>query len=152
PVFQGAVEAAQVFAQQAKGAGVNVKLRKLDSATFYGDNYLKWGFSQDFWYANYYLVQAAQATLPGAAYNETHWKDPKWIELVQSARGEIDDARRKELLHEAQKIEYDQGGYIVWSFSNQIDAFSAKVTGFTTSSTGIPLMDYGFRHVQFVAA
>jgi peptide/nickel transport system substrate-binding protein len=151
PVFQGAVEGAQVFVEQAKGAGVDVKLRKVDSGTFYGDNYLKWPFSQDFWYTNYYLVQAAQATLPGAPYNETHWSDPKWIDLVQRARGEIDDARRKELLHEAQQIEYDQGGYIIWSFSNQIDAHSKKVTGFETSANGIPLMDYGFRHVQFVA-
>jgi peptide/nickel transport system substrate-binding protein len=151
PVFQGAVEGAQVFAQQAKGAGVNVKIRKLDSATFYGPNYLKWVFSQDFWYSNYYLVQAAQATMPGAAYNETHWADPRWTKLVQQARGEVDDARRKELLHEAQKIEYDEGGYIVWSFSNQIDAASAKVTGFETSANGIPLTDYGFRSVQFAA-
>jgi peptide/nickel transport system substrate-binding protein len=151
PVFQGAVEGAQVFVEQAKGAGVDVKLRKVDSGTFYGDNYLKWPFSQDFWYTNYYLVQAAQATLPGAPYNETHWSDPKWIDLVQAARGEVDDTRRKEMLHEAQQIEYDQGGYIIWSFSNQIDAHSKKVTGFETSANGIPLMDYGFRHVQFVA-
>ncbi len=31
PVFQGVVQAAEVFAQQATGAGVNVKLRKLDT-------------------------------------------------------------------------------------------------------------------------
>lgn len=151
PVFGGAVEGAQVFAQQAKGAGVDVKLRKVDSGTFYGDNYLQWIFSQDFWYTNYYLVQAAQATLPGAPYNETHWSDPNWIDLVERARGEVDDSRREELLHEAQRIEYEQGGYIIWSFSNQIDAFSKKVTGFETSANGIPLMDYGFRHVQFLA-
>ena len=32
PVFQGIVEAAQVFAEQAKGAGVTVKVRKVDWA------------------------------------------------------------------------------------------------------------------------
>ena len=49
PVFQGVVQAAQVFAQQASAAGVKVSLRKLDTGTFYGPNYLKWTFAQDFW-------------------------------------------------------------------------------------------------------
>jgi peptide/nickel transport system substrate-binding protein len=48
PVYVGVVESAQVFAEQAKDAGVNVSVRRLDSGTFYGDNYLKWTFGQDF--------------------------------------------------------------------------------------------------------
>ena len=64
PVFQGIVEAAQVFAEQAKGAGVNVKVRKVDSGTFYGDNYLRWPFAQDFWASRVYLSQVAQGDLP----------------------------------------------------------------------------------------
>src|SRR5579862_2580285 len=39
PVYQGIVEAAQVFVQQALGAGVKVNLNKTDSGTFYGPNY-----------------------------------------------------------------------------------------------------------------
>ena len=66
-VFQGIVEAAQVFAEQAKGAGVTVKLRKVDSGTFYGDNYLKWPFAQDFWATRVYLAQVAQGDLPELA-------------------------------------------------------------------------------------
>ena len=71
--FQGIVEAAQVFAEQAKGAGVDVKLRKVDSGTFYGDNYLKWPFAQDFWATRVYLAQVAQGDLPDSPFNETHW-------------------------------------------------------------------------------
>ena len=77
PVFQGIVEAAQVFAEQAKGAGVNVKLRKVDSGTFYGDNYLKWPFAQDFWATRVYLAQVAQGDLPESPFNETHWQGPE---------------------------------------------------------------------------
>ena len=43
---------------------------------------------------------------------------------------ELNTAKRTDLLHEAQTLEYDMGGYIVWSFSNQLDAYSATVTGF----------------------
>ena len=44
PIAQGTVEAAQVFAQQAKGAGVTVNLRSISVTEYYGPNYLKWAF------------------------------------------------------------------------------------------------------------
>ena len=50
---------AQVFAQQAKAAGVTVNLNKVDPSVFYGDNYLKWTFAQDFWATRNYLAADA---------------------------------------------------------------------------------------------
>jgi peptide/nickel transport system substrate-binding protein len=151
PVYQGLVEAAQVFAQQAKGAGVTVKVRKVDSGTFYGDNYLKWPFAQDFWFTRTYLGQVAQGSLKSSPFNETHWDDPDFVKLIGAARAELDEAKRTELLQQAQQIEYDRGGYIVWSFSNQVDAHSAKVAGFQPAKSGAPLSNYGFGKVGFVA-
>src|SRR3712207_4538313 len=83
PVFQGIVEAAQVFAEQAKGAGVNVRLRRVDSGTFYGDNNLKWPFAQDFWATRTYLSQVAQGDLPNSPFNETHWENAEFVDLIQ---------------------------------------------------------------------
>jgi peptide/nickel transport system substrate-binding protein len=151
PVFQGLVEAAQVLAEQAKGAGVTIKVRKVDSGTFYGDNYLSWAFAQDFWFTRTYLGQVAQGSLKNSPFNETHWNDPDFVKLIDQARGELDEGKRTDLLHEAQKIEYDSGGYIVWSFSNQVDAYNAKVGGFQPAKSGVPLSNYGFGKVGFVA-
>jgi peptide/nickel transport system substrate-binding protein len=151
PVFQGIVEAAQVFAQQAKGAGVNVKLRKVDSGTFYGDNYLKWTFAQDFWATRVYLTQVAQGDLPDSPFNETHWKDPQFIDLIQQARAEVDEAKRNDILHEAQQIQYDKGGYIIQYFSNIIDAHSAKLGGFVEAKSGFPFGNYWFKNIGFLA-
>jgi peptide/nickel transport system substrate-binding protein len=151
PVFQGIVEAAQVFAQQASGAGVKVKVRKVDSGTFYGDNYLKWTFAQDFWASRAYLSQVAQGDLPDSPFNETHWKDPKFLDLIQQARAEVDDAKRKDILHEAQTMQYDQGGYIIPYFSNIIDAYSAKLGGFVEAKCGFPFGNYWLKNVGFTA-
>jgi len=151
PVFQGIVEAAQVFAQQAKGAGVNVKVRKVDSGTFYGDNYLKWPFAQDFWASRAYLSQVAQGDLPESPFNETHWKDPKFIDLITQARAETDEAKRKDILHEAQTMQYEQGGYIIQYFSNIIDAYSAKLGGFVEAKCGFPFGNYWLKNVGFLA-
>ena len=149
PVAAGLVEAAQVFAEQAKSAGVTVNVKKVDSGVFYGDNYLKWTFAQDFWFTRNYLPQVAQGSLPTAAYNETHWSDPKFISLIDEARGTVDKVKRCAILHEAQKMEYDSGGHIIWGFKNQVDAHSAKVTGFQPARTGTPLGNYAFGAVSF---
>ena len=74
-VAAGLVEAAQVFAEQARGAGIRVKIRKVDSGVFYGTNYLKWTFAQDFWFTRDYLAQVSTCAMPGSPYNETHWND-----------------------------------------------------------------------------
>jgi peptide/nickel transport system substrate-binding protein len=151
PVFQGIVEAAQVFAQQAKDAGVNVKVRKVDSGTFYGDNYLKWTFAQDFWATRVYLSQVAQGDLPESPFNETHWKDPKFIDLIQQARAEVDEGKRADILHEAQTMQYEQGGYIIQYFSNIIDAYSAKLGGFVEAKCGFPFGNYWLKNIGFLA-
>jgi peptide/nickel transport system substrate-binding protein len=151
PVYQGLVEAAQVLAQQASAAGVTVKVRKTDSGTFYGDNYLKWPFAQDFWFTRTYLAQVAQGSLKSSPFNETHWNDPEFVKLIDQARVELDEGKRTELLQAAQQIEHEHGGYIVWSFSNQIDAHSAKLSGFAPAKSGIPLTNYGFGKVGFAA-
>jgi peptide/nickel transport system substrate-binding protein len=151
PVFNGIVEAAQVFAEQAKGAGVNVKVRKVDTGTFYGDNYLKWPFAQDFWASRVYLAQVAQGDLPNSPFNETHWGKGKFESLINQARGTVDEAKRKEILHEAQQMQYDQGGYIIPYFSNIIDAYSAKIGGFVPAKSGFPFGNYWLKNVGFVA-
>lgn len=143
-ISAGVVAAAEVFAEQAKEAGVTVKLRRVSSSEFFGDNYLSWDFAQDFWATRGYLSQAAQGSLPDAPFNETHWDDEEWVELVEQARQTVDDDERDQLIRQAQQIEYERGGYIVWGFVNVLDGFHTKVKGLETSVTGHPLASYGF--------
>jgi peptide/nickel transport system substrate-binding protein len=147
PVFNGIVEAARVLARQARDAGVTIRVRTVDSGTFYGANYLRWPFAQDFWFTRTYLGQVAQGSLKGSPFNETHWDHPGFVALIEQARAELDEGKRADLLHEAQRIEYEEGGYIVWSFSNQVDGHSAKVAGLKPARSGVPLGNYGFGKV-----
>ena len=136
----GAVEAAQVFAENAKGADVKVNVKKVDAGIFYGEDYLSWTFAMDFWYTRNYLAQAGQGTMPSAPYNETHWKNDKWLAIVNEAFRTVDEAKRNELIAEASTIEYEEGGYIIWSFNNQTDAYSEKVAGLTPDKGGDPVV------------
>ncbi|WP_037333394.1 ABC transporter substrate-binding protein [Saccharomonospora piscinae] len=147
PIQAGAVEAAQVFQQQARAAGITVRLRRLDTTTFFGENYLSWDFAQSFWYTRNYLPQVASGALPDAPYNETHWDDAEFQDLVGRARRTLDADERTALLHEAQRIEYDRGGNIIWGFVNQVDAYQVYVGGFVPDRTGLPLSGYSFREI-----
>jgi peptide/nickel transport system substrate-binding protein len=147
----GQVECAQVFAQQAKAAGVTVNVRNLDATTFYGNNYLKYTFATDYWGTRNYLNQVAAGSLKASPYNETHWNNPTFVKLYNQALRTANVKKRCAIVHEMQKIEYQTGGYIVWGFYNLIDAYSPKVVGLKPSKGTLPLGSYGnsFRTISF---
>jgi peptide/nickel transport system substrate-binding protein len=140
---------AALFVEQAKKAGVDVKVVKKNP--FYGDDYLSYPFGQDFWNTRNYLPQAAVGVLKGGTYNETHWDKapsyPKFAGLIAAAAREIDEGKRNSILQDAQKIEYDEGGYIIWGFRTQVDAVSQNVQGLKPSKFQ-PLGNYDFKTVS----
>ncbi len=139
---------ASLFVQQAKKAGVDVKVVKKNP--FYGDDYLSYPFAQDFWNTRNYIPQAAVCALKGATYNETHFDNAKFADLISAASRETDEGRRNMLLADAQEIEYNEGGYIIWGFRRQIDGYSSKVQGIEPSRY-LPLGSYKFQHASVSA-
>jgi peptide/nickel transport system substrate-binding protein len=148
----GMVEVAQIFAQNAKAAGVTVNVKVLDGATFYGDQYLKWTFAVDFWGTRNYLGQVALATAGTATYNETHFNNRRYNALFKQALGTVDQKKRCALIRQMQRIDYDQGGLIIPWFKNQVSAYSAKIGGLKIDRGTLDLNKYGnnFRTIYFV--
>ena len=148
-VGAGAVESANLFVQQAKLAGVNVRLNKSDPNVFYGDRYLSWDFAQDFWNTRNYLPQVAASSVRGATYNETHFDDPQFTALIDQAKRESDATKRNVLLRAAQEIEWTRGGFIIWGFKRQLDAYSNLVQGLQPHRY-LPCSNFGFKRASFV--
>ncbi len=143
-----AVPAANLFAEQAKAAGVDVKVTK--KTPFYDDDYLSYTFAQDFWNTRNYIPQAVVGTFPpelGGTYNETHWDNEEHRGLVDAAAKEVDEAKRTDLIQQAQEIEYNEGGLIIWGFRQQVDAYAANVQGLEPSKY-LPLGNYRFSKVS----
>jgi len=150
----GMVDVATVFANQAAAAGVKINVH--NDPNYYGTQYLKLGFSIDFWGTRSYLNQVQQGSLPNSPYNETHWP-PKtgtgsnFISLYNQALATTDLAKRIEIEHEMQTLEYDIGGYIIPFFNDLIDGYSDKVKGLRPSK-GTLNLDYfghGFSSIWF---
>ena len=142
----GMVESADVFATQAKAAGVTVNVK--NDPNYYGDQYLKLAFSVDFWGTRNFLPQVANGSIPTAPYNETHWP-PKtgpgsnYLDLYNQALQETDPAKQCPIIQEMQSLEYNYGGYIIPFFNDLVDAYSSKVQGFKPSKGTLNLDSFG---------
>jgi peptide/nickel transport system substrate-binding protein len=146
-IAQGATNMAQVYAQQAQSAGINASLRQITVTEFYGSDYLKWVFAQDFWYYVPYFTQVNQATLPTSPFNETHFDNPKYISLYDQALATLDVNMRNEIAHEMQMIDYNEGGYIIPFFPAVIDGYLPTVNGIVESKTGSSFNNWDFEHI-----
>jgi peptide/nickel transport system substrate-binding protein len=147
PSGQGAVQSAQVLAQQAKAAGVNISLRQVTVTDFFGPNYLKWTFSQDTWQFFPYFPMVAFGLLKNSPANETHFNNPAYQKLFNQGLATPDPGKRKQIAFDMQKIEYDTGGYIIPFFSPTIDAYGKNVHGLTEGKTGVPFNQHNYTKV-----
>jgi len=140
----GVLQAAQVFAQEAKAAGVTVNVKPVPIGTFYGPNYLHWPFAQDFWAYSPYLSQVAQGSLSKSPFNETHWNDPAYVALYNKANATVDKAQRCQIISQMQMTDFERGGYIIAAYNKQVDLMSTRVHGFVPAGTGVPLGNAGW--------
>jgi peptide/nickel transport system substrate-binding protein len=147
PVNIGLVQGAEAFVSQLKSSGIRISLLQVEPTTFFSRYFLNSPLSQSYWATRIYLLQAADSMMPTSPYNETHWKNGQWLKLVQEAYATPTGSKQTELIHAAQKIEWDEGGYINWGWYNIVDAAKKKVKGLVPDRSGFALTTFGFRRV-----
>jgi len=149
PIKTGAVEMAQVLKQQASAAGITINLNSITSGAFYGPNYLKWTFAQDWWSGFPYLRQAGYSMVPGAPWDETHWAastyGEQYLRLYKEALSTVDKSKQQTLAHEMMKMDYDSGGYIIPAFNPIIVGQAPSLKGVVSQKTGDPWIEWRFR-------
>jgi peptide/nickel transport system substrate-binding protein len=141
----GFVEAATLFAQQAKAAGVNVSIKQELASAYFDTSllYTHLTFGQDFWAAGSVGAWYQLAVQSKAVWNETHWRDPAYDKMIAHAQASPNNAVAKQRWFDVQKVQYDKGGYIIWTNVNIVDAASNKVKGIVPSSfTSLGGWDY----------
>jgi peptide/nickel transport system substrate-binding protein len=131
PAGPGLVESATAYAEQAKAAGISIKLNKVPAADLYNTKryYLKVPFGQTQWGGQVFEQIASEALLSTSPFNETAWRDPKWEKRFLRAQATVDAAARNRLYFELEREIWDRGGYIVWGFQDTLDAVAARVRG-----------------------
>ncbi|MFT4043328.1 MAG: ABC transporter substrate-binding protein [Gordonia sp. (in: high G+C Gram-positive bacteria)] len=132
---QAGEKAALVFAQQAKEAGVTVRVDKVDSSTFNGPRYLEWPFATTSMVANSYLSTALQTDAPISTNNVSHFSDRRFGALFDKALATPDEAQRTPLVHQMQQIQHDSGGLLIYGFRDNIDAVASNIGGVVPERT-----------------
>lgn len=126
--FAGSVDAALLMAEHAKAAGIEINVIREPNDSYWDNVWLKKAWCHCYWggrpVADMFLTISLAAD---AAWNDTHWKNPRFNELLPLARGETDEAKRAAMYAEMQQLVHDDGGQMVLMFSNYVGALSTKV-------------------------
>jgi peptide/nickel transport system substrate-binding protein len=137
-IFPGFVESATLLAEQAKAAGVTMDLKQEPANAYYNPSllYLKMPFAETQWAITSMKFFYLQALASNAPYNETHWNNKPFNDLLFQAIGETDETKAQDLWNQVQQIQYDQGGYLNWTNADWVDGLSNKVKGMKPSGAG----------------
>lgn len=128
--FPGAVDAAQLYQQQAAAAGIQIQVQREP-----GDGYWTEVWNAQPFCASYWGGRPTQdsmystAYISGADWNDTRFFDEGFDKLILEARGELDEARRAELYREAALKVRDDGGLVLPMFNDFLDARREEVQG-----------------------
>lgn len=129
--FAGAVDGAQLFSQHAAQAGIDIEVVREPEDGYWSN---VWGQAEFF--ASRWSGRAdadLMLTLPYSresigSWNATHWDNEAFNTALVAARGERDDAKRKELYWECQALVSTEGGMIAPAWADYLDAKSSKIS------------------------
>lgn len=127
-IFSGAVDMCVLYAEQAKAAGINIRVVREPSDGYYSDVWLKKPFCAVAWGARPTPdVMYSLAYKDDADWNESYWQNARFNELLLQGKSELDDARRAEIYREMATIARDDGGTIIPFFRNFVYARRSNV-------------------------
>jgi peptide/nickel transport system substrate-binding protein len=139
-VIGGAVDMALLYSEMAKKAGISIDVVREPDDGYWSNVWLKKPFCMSGWGQRptadiiFTLGYAA-----GADWNESHFADEKFNQLLVEAKAELDNGKRGEMYAEMQRILHNDGGTIIPFFRNWLYARSSKVAHSGVLSGNWPL-------------
>jgi peptide/nickel transport system substrate-binding protein len=124
----GAVDTALLFQQHAAKAGIQIEVVREASDGYWSEVWNKKPFCQS--YSSGRITEDLMFTSlyhSGAPWNDTHFKNARFDQLLLAARSEQNVQKRGDMYAEMQKILKDEGGAIVMAFIDFVDGANQKV-------------------------
>ncbi|MFQ3787823.1 ABC transporter substrate-binding protein [Halomonas sp. A29] len=148
----GSVDIAQLLQLSAQQIGLGLELRRVPSDGYWSNHWMKHplGFgaisarpTADLMFSLFYHSDAAT--------NESGWSNAQFDQLLLAARGETDEAKRRQMYADMQVLVHEQCGIGIPMFRSSIDGHNAKLRGLSPHPMG-GLMGYMFaEHVWLEA-
>lgn len=127
-LYPGAVDTTVLFAEHAAKAGIKITPKRAPDDGYWSDVWLKAPWSASYWSGrpteDWMFTQGYGAE---SNWNESYWQNERFNLLLKAARGELDEAKRRDMYYEMQAITRDDCGSVIHLFANHILAFRDDV-------------------------
>lgn len=127
-VFQGAIDTAILYTEHAAKAGIKITVVREPDDGYWSNVWSKKAWCMCYWRGRPtedFMFSVAYSE--DSAWNDTHWKHERFNKLLRMARSELDEAKRREMYVEMQRIVRDEGGVVIPVFANHVEAATRKL-------------------------
>ena len=135
--FPGAVDAANLFAASAQAAGIPLQVKLEPDDGYWSNVWNVEPFCASYWGGRPVQDQMySTAYLSTADWNDTKFKNADFDALLLAARGELDEAKRKEEYSKMAYMVRDEGGLICPMFNDFVDGVRSEIAGWSEDPNG----------------
>jgi peptide/nickel transport system substrate-binding protein len=127
----GMVRMAQVYAEQAKAAGIDINVIVTPAESFWDDVWLKQSAVTSAWSMRPPGEGLAVAYVQSAKWKETHWERPDYDAMLNKANTTVDDAERQKTFQQTGELLAKEGGLVLPMFVHQVLALRKGCEGYT---------------------
>ena len=151
--LDGSVDVTLLLQASAKEPGINLEVKKEPNDGYWSNIWNKPGIGMC---TSYWSGRPtpdwmfSTCCIAASEWNDMAWKGTpaadRFNELMVAAKGELDDKKRHEMYFECQKLMNEDGGYITWSYGQNLSAHNKRLTQKKLLVTGT-LMDVKLQNV-----
>jgi peptide/nickel transport system substrate-binding protein len=139
-VSSGLTDVCLMLQRECAKVGVDLQLNRVPNDGYWSTTWLKAPMHVGSWNmrpsANIMMTIAYQSDAP---WNESHWKNERFDDLLKTARAELDPAKRYEMNCEMQKLVSDEAGTLIPTHNAYSDAIVSNLKGLPR----VPLGPFG---------
>ncbi|MBK6014514.1 ABC transporter substrate-binding protein [Streptomyces sp. MBT53] len=137
---------ALAYQDSAKRAGIRIKVKTASADSYYTQIWMKKPLMATYWFTGRPVDQLfTQIFRSGSSYNETAWSDKEFDAVLDRARAELDDTKRRELYGEAQTLVIEKGGAMTPMFADRLVGISRKVRGYAEHGFEFDYLNIGLK-------
>ncbi len=135
--FPGAVDAAVLYQESAKKAGIAIEVKREPGDGYWSNVWNVQPFSTSYWGGRPTQDQMySTGYISSADWNDTRFKNEAFDKMVVAARAELDETNRRAMYRDMSEMMRDEGGLIAPMFNDFIDGVSANIQGWVDNPAG----------------
>jgi peptide/nickel transport system substrate-binding protein len=135
--FTGAVDAAVLLSDMAGLAGAEIEVLPEPHDGYWTNVWMQKPFTQAFWFVRPTPgMHFSVAFACEASWNDSHWCDPRFGELLAASRVETEFERRRQILWDLQELVHGRSGVIIPAFVSDLEVHADRLGGIRPDGYG----------------